>query len=82
MRILYFDIDGVLLSYEDEQRSILCGGVLDRIFVDKEWFLSVLELGYDSDNRCSHIDLTGNRILQVDPHGNGSDILEWLGELE
>lgn len=29
MKILYFDIDGVLLSYNDEQRSLLVNGALE-----------------------------------------------------
>jgi hypothetical protein len=43
IRILYFDIDGVLLSYEDEQRPLLTGGALqDRLkeFGFTVWFVS------------------------------------------
>jgi len=147
MRILYFDIDGVFLSYEEEQRPILAGGafqdrlktlgfsrlvcvsgwsdiinsgllknpereqkltihsMLKDIFPDEEWFLSRLVLAYDTDHRCKHIDLSenwfyiddwaekffqeqfgeqlykreiGRRILLVDPHSDGGDILRWL----
>lgn len=145
MRKLYFDIDGVLLSYDDIQRPILCNGelenrlkklsfdklicvsgwsdifnsgiktemqqkkaihsILDKVFPDEDWFISKLELAYDTDFRCQHIDIDsdwyyiddwadkffseffgkvkyeeelGNRILLVDPHGDGSDILGWL----
>lgn len=147
MRVLYFDIDGVLLSYEDMQRPKLAGGVLqeklkmlsfDRLvcvsgwsdlfnagifkqseqeqklaihsllndlFTDEKWFIERLLLAYDTDKRCKHIDLTedwyymddwadkffsecfgeelykknlGNRILLVNPHGDGEDILCWL----
>ena len=149
MRKLYFDIDGVFLSYEDIQSPLLCGGVferhlkelrftelvcvsgrsdmvnaeingvrfsgqrqleliyslLDEIFVDQSWFLSHLRLVYDTDDRCKYIDLEedwyylddwadkffarqfgdqlynkylGNRILLLNPHGDGGDILEWL----
>lgn len=147
MRILYFDIDGVLLSYDSIQRPLLADGALQSrlkqlgfsklvclsgwsdlvnveilrksqesqkisiysqlasIFPDKDWFLSLLELAYDTDHRCKHInteedwyymddwadkffsDQFGNsfymrevnrRILLVNPHGDGSDILLWL----
>ena len=147
MRTLYFDIDGVLLSYDDEQRPLLVNGelqnrlkklsftrlvcvsgwsdifnaevlnksernqkfsihsLLNDVFPDKEWFIDRLVLAYDTDHRGQHIDLStdwfyiddwadkffcdefgqtlyesevGRRILLVDPHGDGSDILHWL----
>lgn len=148
MRNLYFDIDGVFLSYDDVQRPILTNGslqtrlqklnfdklicvsgwsdifnagvknetqqkqsiykLLDEIFPDYNWFMSKIELVYDTDNRCQHIDLEsdwfyiddwadkffsecfgkklyekglGNRILLVNPHGDGADILVWLDSL-
>lgn len=148
MRILYFDIDGVLLSYDDEQRPALMNGqlqdrlkalnfdllvcvsgwsdlfnsgfkserqqkqaiynLLDQIFTDQQWFLSKLALVYDTDARGQHIDLNsdwfylddwadkffvetfgekryqqelGKRILPVDPHGDGGDILKWLDNI-
>ena len=146
-RILYFDIDGVLLDYDDRQRALLLNGrleklikkcnfeklvcvsgwndiynepvmnlsllrqkdsihsLLDKIFIDKMWFLDRLELAYDTDHRGKHINLKDDwyylddwadkffakahgatlfekelnrRILQVDPHGDGQDILDWL----
>lgn len=30
MKILYFDIDGVLLSYDDKQRPLLANGELEK----------------------------------------------------
>lgn len=145
MKKLYFDIDGVLLSYDDIQRPKLSNGeleirikklnfeklicvsgwsdifnsgiktevqqkesihsLLNEIFPDKDWFIDKLEIAYDTDNRCQHIDINsdwyymddwadkffseifgkdfyqqelGKRILLVDPHGDGSDILNWL----
>ena len=147
MRTLYFDIDGVLLSYEDVQRPLLSAGALEKrlktlgfgrlvcvsgwsdivnadvlgnsrrsqelaihrmlesIFPDQTWFLSRLTLAHDTDHRCQHIDLTddwfymddwadkffpaqfgaasyrhhlGRRILLVNPHSDGGDILQWL----
>lgn len=102
MKILYFDIDGVLISYDDELRPLLSNGqfekrikqlqfdklvcvsgwsdifnsgltkrsetekkafvheILNQIFPDREWFLNKLELAYDTDHRCKHIDLATN----------------------
>lgn len=99
MKTLYFDIDGVLLSYEETQRPLLSGGtfqnklkclgfdrlvcvsgwsdiyntevvkkselaqkrlihaLLSDIFPDQDWFLERLQLVYDTDARCKHIDL-------------------------
>lgn len=149
MKILYFDIDGVLLCYDDNQRPVLANGILEsrikqlnfdklvcvsgwsdivnsgmkserqqkqaihkllnQIFLDEDWFLNHLELVYDTDTRCQHIDLTGDwyymddwadkffteyfnkklyeqalgqRILLVNPHGDGSDILTWLDAID
>ncbi|MGB0835756.1 MAG: hypothetical protein ACPGR2_14690 [Psychrobium sp.] len=149
MKTLYFDIDGVLLCYDDNQRPILANGALENrlkrfnfnklvcvsgwsdivnsgmkserqqkqaiykllneIFLDEDWFLNHLELVYDTDTRCQHIDLTsdwyymddwadkffieyfdkslyeqalGRRILLVNPHGDGSDILTWLDAID
>ena len=148
MKNLYFDIDGVLLSYDDVQRPVLTNGemesrlkklnfdklicvsgwsdivnsgiktdlqqkksihsILNNVFPDENWFINKLELAYDTDDRCQHIDLDsdwyyiddwadkffseyfgeilyekelGNRILLVNPHGDGSDILDWLDKL-
>jgi hypothetical protein len=148
MRKLYFDIDGVFLDYDEEQRPLFCDGTLEdlvkacgfdklvcvsgrsdmvnaevfgrkpyleqkdlihqllnRIFSDEDWFLSRLNLAYDTDDRCRHIDLNedwwylddwadkffkrehgealytqhlGLRVLLVDPHGDGSDVLRWF----
>ncbi len=148
-RVLYFDIDGVFLDYEDQPKPALVGGRLQQaveqagftklvcvsgwadLFASPALRLSVserkaaickllsklldphflnerLELAQDTDNRCHSIDITedfyyaddwadeyaskewgrefyekhrGGRILQVDPYGDGSDILQWLGAL-
>ena len=149
MRTLYFDIDGVLLCYNDIQRPVLSHGALENklkslhfdrlicvsgwsdivnsgikteqqqknaihellsdIFQDKDWFIPRLQLVYDTDHRCQHIQLhddwyyvddwadkffpevfgqdlyekeNGNRILLVNPHGNGKDILNWLEKIK
>ncbi len=148
-RVLYFDIDGTLLNYDDSPKAALVGGalefrlkhlsfsklvcvsgwaaivkepltgipvehqarailqLLDRIFLDVEWFLERLVLADDPDHRCRSIDRTldwyyaddwakeffedawgaeayakaaGDRILMVDPHADGSDLLAWLDQ--
>ncbi|WP_419535809.1 hypothetical protein [Endozoicomonas sp.] len=145
--VLYFDIDGVLLNYDDEPKTMLLDGrlqtrlkalnldrlvcvsgwsdivnsdvppkpqsiqkeriydLLKAIFTDRAWFLYRLQLQYNTDQRCQYINLTGNwfymddwadqfftdaygskaysqhlgqRVLLVDPHAAGEDILSWL----
>lgn len=149
-RVLYFDIDGVLLDYNDHPKTALKDGKLEMeikrcrfvqlccvsgwsdmvqhrsfsynpeqqkmalysivadVFPDKHWFLSSLRLVSNTDERCASIDLdsdwyymddwadeffvkqygrrqyeslVNNRVLLVDPYGDGSDILEWLASI-
>lgn len=102
MRTLFFDIDGVLLGYDDKPRAKLRGDVLPSalrergferlvcvsgwvdlyaepvlrldparqkeaiaalladVFPDATWFTERLELAYGTDDRCRHIDLSGD----------------------
>lgn len=105
VRVLYFDIDGVFLAYDDTPKALLTGGKvqqrLDELGFEKlvcvsgwadlvqtefvgrpprsrearlrelheliaavlptwEWFLARVELGSDTDRRCTHIDLASD----------------------
>ena|SRR5215510_899159 len=148
-RVLYFDIDGVFLDYDDQPKTALVDGRLQQAIeqagftkivcvsgwadlfaspvlrlsdserkaaickllsklLDADFLNERLELAQDTDNRCRSIDITqdfyyaddwadeyaskewgrefyethrGGRILQVDPCGDGSDIMKWLEAL-
>jgi hypothetical protein len=102
VRLLYFDIDGVILDYEDRVKARFLSGALeaelrragfDRLicvsgwceivqelvlripvsqrgvslhkriaaaFPDRDWFLQLLVLTTDTDNRCRYVDLAAD----------------------